>query len=753
MPAQPSTLTTITYDTIDLENSNDAISCVYNSTTGVLTNNSSHTLSILISGQLETNNTEFDYETQQPTIHIVKNASNILSSSVINFNGSSFSTVAVMNPGDFVKIQYIQYFSTSVNILSGLKTRITYTQLDYAKGDTGFIGPTGYVGPTGAAGATGPSVVKKALPSLSYYLSTAKAAPPSTPTTITYDTFDPSNSNDALSCVYNSTTGRLTNNSNDTLSILISGQVETNNTEFDYETQQPTIHIVKNTTNILSSSVINFNGSSFSTVAVMNPGDFVMIQYIQYFSTTVNILSGLKTRITYTQLDHAKGDTGFRGPTGYKGPTGAGVKGDTGPRGPTGGGGSGARGDTGATGQRGPTGNPGPTGPMAPARPVASLSYYIDTFQLTPPNSKTVVLYNAYDAANSNGTMDCVYDALTCKLVNTSNKRLTILVSGQLQTDNNNFDFSVDQPCIYIVKNGNNILASSVINFSGSSYSASVILAPNDAISVKYIQYFSSSVAILPGKYVSRVTYTQLDSSQGASGARGETGPAGIQGVPGISTWIPITSNIIQDAEDSSYFYKTSGPLSGNNFGTNYLQSAQGYFGVYIGTNMETYGTTQEMVIGLGTAATTSGADYNTIQYSLHSYSTGSITIVESGTVVATYTGWNGGHVSITFDGLKVVYTIAGTIKRTSTVSSGQYLYVKGFIKLMGSDSSNTGFTNLVVCPLATSASVGASATLYQPASLINPEPAWSDYDTIVIDCGSASTKRNGKVLYFGLGT
>jgi hypothetical protein len=431
--------------------------------------------------------------------------------------------------------------------------------------------------------------------------------------------------------------------------------------------------------------------------------------------------------------------------------------------GPTGGG-SGARGHTGApgyTGPRGPTGYAGightgavgPTGPMAPARALASLSYYVDTLQLVTTGTNTTVLYNAYDAINSNGTMDCVYDALTCRLVNISTKRLTILISGQLQTDNNLFDLASNQPCIYIVKNGNNMLASSVINFSGSSFSASIVLSHNDAISVKYIQYFTSTVSILPGKYVSRITYTQLDSSQGGSGARGETGPAGIQGVPGISTWIPITSNIIQDAEDSSYFYKASGPLSSNNFGTNYLQSAQGYFGVYIGTNMEIYSTTQEMVIGLGTAATTSGADYNTIQYSLHSYSTGSITIVESGTVVATYTGWTGGHVSITFDGLTVAYEIEGTLKRTTTVSSGQFLYAKGFIKLMGSDSANTGFTNLVVCPLATSASVGANQTLYQPAALINPEPAWSDYDTIVIDCGSASTKRNGKVLYFGLGT
>jgi hypothetical protein len=65
---------------------------------------------------------------------------------VINFAGSSFSTVVVLGPGDTIKTTYIQYSYNGANILQGrYVTRITYTQLDFLKGEVGSTGPTGSV--------------------------------------------------------------------------------------------------------------------------------------------------------------------------------------------------------------------------------------------------------------------------------------------------------------------------------------------------------------------------------------------------------------------------------------------------------------------------------------------------------------------------------------------------------------------------------------------------------------------------------
>jgi hypothetical protein len=83
-------------------------------------------------------------ETSQPCLFVKKNTSNIISSSVINFSGSSFSTVVILSPSDTIKITYIQYSYNAANILQGqYVTRITYTQLDLLKGEIGSTGPTG----------------------------------------------------------------------------------------------------------------------------------------------------------------------------------------------------------------------------------------------------------------------------------------------------------------------------------------------------------------------------------------------------------------------------------------------------------------------------------------------------------------------------------------------------------------------------------------------------------------------------------
>jgi hypothetical protein len=114
----------------------------------------------LVSGQITTDNIQFDNNIQQPVIYIVKNGNNIISSSVINFQGSSFSSSVLIFPGDSIKIQYAQYFQETVNIYAGqFSTRITFSQLDYvsAAGGLGSTGFTGATGPTGTVGPTGPS--------------------------------------------------------------------------------------------------------------------------------------------------------------------------------------------------------------------------------------------------------------------------------------------------------------------------------------------------------------------------------------------------------------------------------------------------------------------------------------------------------------------------------------------------------------------------------------------------------------------
>jgi hypothetical protein len=112
---------------------------------------------------LTTDNPFLDLDVAQPILYVKKNGNFIVSSSVINFEGSSFSTILVLQPGDTARIQYRQYFPTTINVLGGqYTTRITFTQMDYVEGAattgaTGEVGPTGATGETGSTGATGPT--------------------------------------------------------------------------------------------------------------------------------------------------------------------------------------------------------------------------------------------------------------------------------------------------------------------------------------------------------------------------------------------------------------------------------------------------------------------------------------------------------------------------------------------------------------------------------------------------------------------
>ena len=167
-------------------------------------------------------------------------------------------------------------------------------------------GDTGYTGSTGNTGNTGPPGVLRPLQSISYYLSSPIAV--STSSQITYDTLDASNSYGTVGFSYSS--GLLTNTSTATLTLMISGQVITDNRVFDLNFAQPTITVKKGVNNMLTSSVINFQGSSFSTTVILAASDTVSIWYSQYFGNTINVLAGqYNTRITFTQLDTVQGST------------------------------------------------------------------------------------------------------------------------------------------------------------------------------------------------------------------------------------------------------------------------------------------------------------------------------------------------------------------------------------------------------------------------------------------------------------
>jgi collagen type VII alpha len=365
---------------------------IYSSIDGTLTNVSSDTVVLLVSGQTVTDNNILDLNYQQPETFIVQDGTNVLTSSVISFQGSSFSTTLILPPGSVIRIQFKHYFpepQSTINILSGISnTRITFTQLSNVQGPTGargISGPTGSIGPTGlrgeavntgATGPTGPSFQTIPLPSQTWYLNSDISASTSTSVPIRFTSPDVKNYifNDLI---YSSIDGRLTNVSSDTVVLLVSGQTVTDNTVLDLNYQQPETFILQDGTSVLTSSVISFQGSSFSTTLILPPGSFIQIQFKHYFpapNATITILSGISnTRITFTQLSNVQGttgSTGFTGSTGSEGRSGligpTGISGSEGNTGPTGPGGlpgqASSTGATGATGIPGSEGNTGPTG-------------------------------------------------------------------------------------------------------------------------------------------------------------------------------------------------------------------------------------------------------------------------------------------------------------------------------------------------------------------------------------------------------
>jgi len=132
--ANPSAITLIPYDTLDLGNSYGTVGFSYSN--GILSNSGAQ-VTLLVSGQVTTDNLTFNVNTLQPVISVQKTGNSIISSSAINFNGSSFSTTVVLGNADTVGIYYQQFSTSVVNVLSGqFSTRITYTQLDSVQGSS-----------------------------------------------------------------------------------------------------------------------------------------------------------------------------------------------------------------------------------------------------------------------------------------------------------------------------------------------------------------------------------------------------------------------------------------------------------------------------------------------------------------------------------------------------------------------------------------------------------------------------------------
>ena len=193
----------------------------------------------------------------------------------------------------------------------------------------------------------------------------------------------------------------------------------------------------------------------------------------------------------------------------------------------------GDKGDTGPAG--GGTGFTGPTGPSVTKNNIPSVSYYLTEPISTITGQLVDVVFDNYDAQNSDGTVSFSYSTESGLLNNTSQETLTLLVSGQITTDNTQFDASVTQPVIYVVKNNDNIISSSVINFQGSSFSSSVIISPGDTVKIQYKQYFQNTVNINSGRFNTRITFSQLDYIAGTGGGGSGTGPTGDTGPPGLA--------------------------------------------------------------------------------------------------------------------------------------------------------------------------------------------------------------------------
>lgn len=485
IPITTTSETTVVFDTYVGSESQGTLDCTYDTATGIITNTNAYTLTLIISGNILTDNSFYDYNDDQPSISLVKNSGDKFTYPVINLRGSFFSTTVVLNAGEQLFVNYTYNFEEPINILAGqYNTRLTITQLDNVQGPTGPAG-FGVQGPTGVQGPIGPPGVAKPLPTAYYYLSTTTPIIGPLNKTIVYDTLAPLESIGTLDFTYNPATGILTNASGETLTIMISGRIHTDNASFDANNEQPAVSIIKISGGVYTFPVVNLKSTSFSTSLVLQNGDQIYVRYSLNFHENLSILGGAySTYIIFTQLENVMGPTG-------------------------------------------------PAGPQAIQQALPTAYYYLSASVPVTGPSVTTIVYNTYGSTESYGTLESTYNTSTGILQNTTSNTHTILLSGQITTDNASFDINNDQPSVSIVKTSGTILTSSVINFKGSSFSTSLVLTPGDQVYICYSYSFAETVHILGGEYTTHVTFTQLTGAQGSTGPTGIAGPTGQAGIAG----------------------------------------------------------------------------------------------------------------------------------------------------------------------------------------------------------------------------
>ena len=247
-------------------------------------------------------------------IYYSPSANEVFYISLQGSGGGSTGPAGALGPTGYTGVQGVQ--GSAVN--TGATGPVGHTGV---QGPTGYTGPTGIPGSasnTGATGPAGPAFEPAPLPSQTWYLNSPIAATTSVATPIIFSRPDANNYtfNDVI---YSNVDGTLTNVTNDTVVVLVSGQVVTDNTSFDVNYRQPETFVVQDSSiNILTSSVISFQGSSFTTTVILPPGRNIQLQFKHYFpppGDTINILSGItNTRVTFTQLSNVRGPTGMTGP-------------------------------------------------------------------------------------------------------------------------------------------------------------------------------------------------------------------------------------------------------------------------------------------------------------------------------------------------------------------------------------------------------------------------------------------------------
>jgi len=183
-----------------------------------------------------------------------------------------------------------------------------------------IVNLTGIVGSAGPIGPTGPTAVQRALSSAYYYLSSDRIITGPAIQTIIYDRNELSQTQGQFACRYDSTTGILTNNTSYPVTLMVSGQVTTDNTTIDYTYDQPAISIIKGSVSMFTSAAISFKGSVFSTTLILHPTESLYISYSYAFPAGIVHIKGgtnpFNTYIVFTQLDNVQGPTGSPGQQG-----------------------------------------------------------------------------------------------------------------------------------------------------------------------------------------------------------------------------------------------------------------------------------------------------------------------------------------------------------------------------------------------------------------------------------------------------